>query len=332
MTQRRIGITLGDPGGIGAEVILKALAQRTDRTFLPVVFGDAWVLDYYAKLLGVPYSPRVVGTPDELAKINSKDGALVDVQTLDSPGFAGLFCPGRIDANFGLASYAYINRAIDWALAGHVDAVVTAPIHKESLHQGGIGFPGHTEIFADRTGTQEFCMMLTSQRITCSLVTTHVGLSEIFGLLSTERILEVIRLSGHAMQRMRGREPRMIVCGLNPHAGEHGLFGNSEEEQIIAPAVELARREGWNVTGPLSPDTAFVPNQLKEADCHICMYHDQGLIPLKALAFDQAVNVTLGLPIIRTSVDHGTAFDIVGRNQASPSSMLYAIEMAVRLC
>jgi 4-hydroxy-L-threonine phosphate dehydrogenase PdxA len=173
--------------------------------------------------------------------------------------------------------------------------------------------------------------MLTSDAITCSLVTVHVGYREVPGLLTRERILETIDLTAQAMRRLRGREPRLLVCGLNPHAGEHGLFGQGEEERIITPAIADARKLGLDVTGPLPPDTAFLPKYRQTTDAYICMYHDQGLIPLKALAFEEAVNVTLGLPIIRTSVDHGTAFDIAWSGQADASSFIKAVELAARL-
>ena len=216
----------------------------------------------------------------------------------------------------GKAAYTYITSAIDEALAGRVDAIATGPINKEAINAAGIPFPGHTEILADRTRSERACMMLTSDAITCALVTVHVGYRDVPGLLTRERIDNTIDLTARAMRRLRGREPRLLVCGLNPHAGEHGLFGDGEEERLIAPAVTDARARGLDVTGPLPPDTAFLPKYRARTDAYICMYHDQGLIPLKALAFEEAVNVTLGLPIVRTSVDHGTAFDIAWRGEA----------------
>ncbi len=213
-----------------------------------------------------------------------------------------------------------------------MDAIATAPINKESLHAAGIPFPGHTEILADRLKPERHCMMLTSEAITCSLVTVHVGYREVPALLTTESVLATIELTAAAMERMRGRKPRLLVCGLNPHAGEHGLFGDREEERIIAPAIGAAKAKGIDVDGPLPPDTAFLPKYRKAADAYVCMYHDQGLIPLKALAFEDAVNVTLGLPIVRTSVDHGTAFDIAWKGVADPSSLFRAVELAAKLC
>jgi 4-hydroxythreonine-4-phosphate dehydrogenase len=244
---------------------------------------------------------------------------------------ADMIEPGRISAGCGLAAYEYITFAVDEALAGRVDAVTTGPINKESLHAAGVSFPGHTEILAERTKVSRACMMLTSEAITCSLVTVHVGYREVPELLTRESVRETIDLTAAAMQRMRGWKPRLLVCGLNPHAGEHGLFGNHEEERIISPAIEDARAQGIDVRGPLPPDTAFLPKFRAEADAYICMYHDQGLIPLKALAFEEAVNITLGLPIIRTSVDHGTAFDIAWKGIADVSSFVKAVELAAKL-
>jgi 4-hydroxythreonine-4-phosphate dehydrogenase len=238
---------------------------------------------------------------------------------------------GHVEAATGRASCAYIEAAIDAAVRGQVDAVTTGPIHKQALHQAQIPYPGHTELFAAKTATQRYCMMLTSDALTCSLVTAHVGLRNVPGQLSEERIVQVIELSADAMGRLRGRAPRLIVCGLNPHAGENGLFGDREEERVISPAVARARQAGIDVQGPLPPDTAFLPDRRRQTDCHVCMYHDQGLIPLKALAFDRAVNITLGLPIIRTSVDHGTALDIAWTGQADVTSMGQAVRLAAKL-
>ncbi len=238
---------------------------------------------------------------------------------------------GRVSGLAGNAAYQYIETAIEWSLNGSVDAVTTGPINKLALHAAGHDFPGHTEIFAIKTRTSSYCMMQYSAELTCAFVTTHVGYSEVTRLLTIERILEVILLSTAAIRKLEDRDPVIVVCGLNPHAGESGLFGNREEEQFIAPAIALARQQGVNVSGPFPPDTCFVPARRKSTDCFICMYHDQGHIPLKALVFDQAVNMTLGLPIIRTSVDHGTAFDIAGKNLADPSSLIQAVMLAAKL-
>ena len=221
--------------------------------------------------------------------------------------------------------------AIEDALAHKVNAVATGPINKRAWELAGVQQPGHTELFAERCGTDDFCMMMTAPQLSCSLVTCHVGLGEVPRLLTVNRIATVIQLTRESLRALRGHEPRLVVLGFNPHAGEDGLFGNGEEEKLIKPAIELARENGTMVEGPVPPDTAFLPRRLERTDGHICMYHDQGLIPFKALAFDTGVNTTLGLPIIRTSVDHGTALDIAWQGIADPTSMIAAIELAVQL-
>jgi 4-hydroxythreonine-4-phosphate dehydrogenase len=252
---------------------------------------------------------------------------IVDWQAVDSAAVR----PGVVSAATGRAGFTYVDRAIDAALAGQVAAVSTAPLNKEAMHAAGIKYPGHTEIFADRTQAARSCMMQYSEEITCTFVTVHVGYREVPGLLTTERILEVIDLTAEALARLRGKPPKIVVCGLNPHAGEHGLFGDREEERIIIPAIETARAKGIQIEGPLPPDTAFLPWKRKATDAFVCMYHDQGHIPVKALAFDSAVNTTLGLPIVRTSVDHGTACDIAWQGKANPSSLFAAVRLALRL-
>ena len=312
MSFPRIAITMGDPAGVGPELCLRLLADGRVREFcVPIVFGDARILDRVAKQLGW----------------SLPSGEVIDLKAIDADSFE----PGRVSAACGAAAYRYFTFAIDEALAGRVDAIATAPINKESLHAAGFPFPGHTEILATRTNAERSCMMLTSPEITCSLVTVHVGYREVPALLTTERILDTIELTAAAMERIRGKKPRLLVCGLNPHAGEHGLFGDREEERFIVPAIEAARNKGIDVDGPLPPDTAFLPKYRKATDAYICMYHDQGLIPLKALAFEEAVNVTLGLPIVRTSVDHGTAFDIAWQGIADVSSLIHAVRLAAKL-
>ena len=240
--------------------------------------------------------------------------------------------PAAVSAETGAASYAYITAAIDAALRAQVQAVTTGPIHKEALRRAGVPFPGHTEIFESLTRSQRACMMLTSGELTCSFVTTHVGLCEVPGLLSVDRVLDVIELTDDAIRRIRQREPNLVICGLNPHAGEHGLFGQQEEERFIIPAVQRARERGISITGPLPPDTAFLPARRRQTDAFVCIYHDQGHIPLKALSFETAVNITLGLPIVRTSVDHGTALDIAWKGfDADATSMVEALRLAALL-
>ncbi len=310
----RVAITMGDPAGVGPELCLRLLRDERVLTMCtPVVFGDAGVLVRVAKRLGWPEpAPEFV----------------YDLQAIDAEAVE----PGKVSAACGKAAYEYVTSAIDAALAGQVDAICTGPLHKEALHAAGVPFPGHTEILASRTNAARSCMMLTAEAITCSLVTVHVGYREVPALLTVRSVLDTIELTAEAMRRIRGRAPRLLVCGLNPHAGERGLFGDREEERVILPAVEAARASGIDVRGPLPPDTAFLPKYRAACDAYVCMYHDQGLIPLKALAFEDAVNVTLGLPIVRTSVDHGTAFDIAWRGVADVSSFVQAVKLAVKLC
>ncbi len=320
---------MGDPAGVGPELCLRLLADERVREWcVPIVFGDAGVLNRVAKHLGWTEVTAIL--PDDLwpEYAEAIDApCVVDQQAIAADAVR----PGEISAECGRAAYEYFTTAIGEALAGRVDAIATAPINKESLHAAGFPFPGHTEILASRTNAERSCMMLTSEAITCSLVTVHVGYREVPALLTTERILDTIELTVAAMERIRGRKPRLLVCGLNPHAGEHGLFGDREEERIIIPAIDAARAKGIEVSGPLPPDTAFLPKHRIAADAYVCMYHDQGLIPLKALAFEDAVNITLGLPIIRTSVDHGTAFDIAWQGKADVSSLIQAVKLAAKL-
>ncbi len=326
----RIAVTMGDPAGVGPEICLDLLAsQAVAQVCTPIVFGDARLLSRVARQLGKPFNAPVIAQADW-----EQNYAQVDRPSLlDLPGLAAdQVTPGQVDGRCGEAAFRYIHASIAGALAGQVHAISTGPINKEALHAAGHFYPGHTEIFAEQMQAERSCMMLTSEAITCSLVTVHVGYAEVPALLTVPRIVEVIELTAAALRRMRGREPRLAICGLNPHAGEHGLFGQREEERLIVPAMEQARAAGIQIEGPLPPDTAFLPWRRAETDAYVCMYHDQGLIPLKALAFESAINITLGLPIVRTSVDHGTAFDIAWAGTANPSSMKEAVQLAAKLC
>lgn len=321
----KIALTMGDPAGVGPEICLRALASpEITNLCLPLVIGDAAVLAACAEKLHLP-SPSHRYAWEELAAATQP--GVVDLQQIQ----LGEFTPGHCNAATGLAAYTYVNRAIDAALAGTIHAITTAPLNKEAMHMAGLKFPGHTEILASRTQAARSCMMQYSQEITCTFVTVHVGYHEVPGLLTTQRILDVIDLTATALRRIRGKSPKLVVCGLNPHAGENGLFGNREEERIIQPAIDAARAQGLEIEGPLPPDTAFLPFRRRTTDAFICMYHDQGHIPLKALAFDTAVNTTLGLPIIRTSVDHGTAADIAWQGKAMPDSLFAALRLATQL-
>lgn len=338
-----LGLTLGDPAGIGPELCLRALCEPSVlQQCVPVLFGDAAVVERVKKSLPpsssnnrkVRLTMKDKGDSIEIISLSefAKLGKiprplLVDCAAID----ARKIQPGKVSAACGLAAYRYIEHAIAFALAGKIHGVVTAPIHKEALHLAGVKFPGHTEIFTALTGAERSCMMLYSDKLTVSMVTTHIGYREVPGKLSVARVLNVIELTAAALRRMLARVPRLAVCGLNPHAGEHGLFGQREEETFVAPAVQKARRKKINVFGPLVPDAVFTAAQRKKYDAIVCLYHDQGHIPFKMLAFDTGVNLTLGLPIIRTSVDHGTAFDIAWQGKADATSLISAVRVASQL-
>lgn len=329
MSRPRIAVTMGDPAGIGPEICLQLLNHvEVARQCVPIIFGDASVLRRVARTLDIPFTAPVISTSrwaDECALLSSP--CVLDLECIDGDAVV----PGRVDVRCGEAAFQYVIASIEAGLAGDVSAVSTGPLNKEAMHAAGHRYPGHTEIFAERMRAERSCMMLTSPELTCSFVTVHVGYVDVPRLLSVERILDVIELTAHALRRMRGREPKLIVCGLNPHAGENGLFGEREEERFIVPAIAAARVLGMDIDGPLPPDTAFLPARRRVTDAFICMNHDQGHIPLKALAFDSAINITLGLAVVRTSVDHGTAFDIAWQGKASANSLIEAVLLAARL-
>jgi 4-hydroxythreonine-4-phosphate dehydrogenase len=239
--------------------------------------------------------------------------------------------PGNTGKACGLAAYRYVRAAVDSAVAGRIAAIATAPINKESLHLAGLPYPGHTEMLGSLTGAHRTCMMMASDEMIVSLVTTHLGYRNVPDSLTRDRIVDVIELTADGLSRLGRASPTITVCSLNPHGGEHGLFG-SEERDIIGPAVAEARRRGIDARGPLPPDTAYLQDRRRATDAYVAMYHDQGLIPFKMLAFEHGVNITLGLPIVRTSVDHGTAFDIAWKGTASAASLAQAVMWAVRLC
>lgn len=324
-----IALTMGDPAGIGPELCLAMLRDRTVlKACVPVLFGDARLLARVAGKLGLPFDYPVA--PVRNWSVPARCSRLVvDMDCLHGKAIR----PGHPSAATGSAACQCVVAATQAAMARRVDAIVTAPLSKEALHLAGIPHPGHTELLAELTGTGRYCMMLASERITTSLVTTHTALRNVPDMIRAARVLEVIRLTHAAMRSKGRRRPRLIACGLNPHGGENGLLGR-EEHGRIAPAVAKARGEGIRIEGPVPPDTAFLPERLAQTDAYVCMYHDQGLIPFKMLAFETGVNVTLGLPVIRTSPDHGTAFDLAWKGRANPSSMrsavLYAARLAVR--
>jgi 4-hydroxythreonine-4-phosphate dehydrogenase len=324
-----IAVTMGDPAGVGPEICLQLLANESIREVaIPIVFGDARLLARCARETGLPSPKRIISEIGWAEKCASLDEpAVLDIFGFDAEDFA----PGFVSARTGAAGYRYVEKSIAAVLAGQVQGVATAPLSKEALHAAGIIYPGHTEMFAEKLKAERSCMTFFSDVMICSLVTVHIGYQDVVPALTKERILDVLELTVDAVVRVRGKQPKIAVCGLNPHAGEHGLFGRGEEEQIILPAIEMARAKGINIEGPLPPDTAFIASKRKTVDAYICMYHDQALIPLKALAFDSAVNTTLGLPVPRTSVDHGTACDIAWQGKADANSLFEAVKLAAKM-
>lgn len=326
MNRPLIGITMGDPAGIGPELCLRVLnEQKVLEQCVPVIFGDLDVLRHVADVCGLPEPFNVIPVEEWVGKSHVENSIVINCGVIEGQAVR----PGKIQEACGRAAYTYIETAINAAMAGHVSAIATAPINKESLRLAAVPYPGHTEIFAALTGAKRVCMMLASEEITVSLVTGHIGYAEVPATLTTTRILDVIELTAEAMTRLGKASPRIAVCGLNPHGSEHGLFGR-EEQELIEPAIAKARAMGFAIDGPLPPDTAFLPGKRSQIDAYVVMYHDQGLIPFKMLAFDKGVNITLGLPIIRTSVDHGTAFDIAWKGLASPNSLIQSVLWAVK--
>jgi 4-hydroxythreonine-4-phosphate dehydrogenase len=322
-----IGITMGDPVGIGPEIIAKALADPSVHAACrPVIFGDEAVLVQAMHTYGNALILQACDTIERRAPGNHIE--LVPVSHLDHTALQ----PGRPTRESSAAMAAAITEAVGHAVSGRIDAVVTAPINKQALNQAGFNYPGHTEMLARLTNTPEVVMMLAGERLRVALVTIHCALKDVPGLLSTASIVTTASITREGLRRYftPGSEPRIAVAALNPHAGEGSLFG-SEERDIITPAIEQLRARGIDATGPHPPDTVFHAAARDSYDAVICMYHDQGLIPLKLLHFDNGVNITLGLPIIRTSVDHGTAYDIAGRGQADPSSLISAIRTAAAM-
>ncbi len=318
-----VAITMGDAAGVGPEIILKAYSEGLFAGATPLVVGDAGVLRYYSDLLGMQVPIREVSSPDEAVS-----GSLCVLSlTRLVPGED--FEPGVTSAACGDAVVSYIKEAVSLCLEGSACAMVTAPISKASMHEAGHPWPGHTELLAELTGTTNYAMMLVGGGVRVSLVTIHVALREVPLLLSESEVYRVASLTASELVRLFGIErPRVAVCGLNPHAGEGGAFGD-EEAMCISPAVERLREEGLEVSGPHPADTVFHWHVKGKYHAVVAMYHDQGLIPVKLLGFDEGVNITLGLPIIRTSPDHGTAFDIAGKGMASPRSLVSAYRLAV---
>lgn len=320
----RLLVTMGDVAGIGPEIIARAWPQLTELCS-PVVVGDAEWMRCGVNLVG---SGARVETPTDVSSARPAPDCIPCLPA-GHPDLIGVEA-GRVTAAGGRAAYDFLCKAIDLTVAGEADGIVTAPLHKEGLHAAGLSYPGHTEILAERTGVSEFAMVLYCAGIAVAHVTLHMSLRNVFANLSGEAIVEKVRLLDGLLLRMLDRTPRLVVAALNPHASDGGLFGD-EEETIIAPAVARARGEGFNVVGPLPADTLFVRARGGEFDGVVAMYHDQGHIALKLLGGFQAVNITCGLPIIRTSVAHGTAYDMAGKGIADASSMVAATDVAARL-
>jgi 4-hydroxythreonine-4-phosphate dehydrogenase len=325
-----LALTTGDAAGIGPEISLRVAAGDEARDIARLILvGDLPVLEQAKSFAGVNAALRAV-MRDELPALLAQPPESGVIEVLSVGSLEQPVPLGSAGAAAGRASYDYIVAAIEEAKRGRFAGVVTAPINKLAMHMGGVDFPGHTEIFGEMTNADPFAMMMYSDRMAIGLVTCHQSLLSVPGSLTVERVAEVGRLLSDSVERIRGRKPRMAVLGVNPHAGEDALFGD-EEQRIIAPAMEQLRREGYDVNGPLPPDTAFTERALREHGAHLCMYHDQGLIPFKMLCFDEGVNVTMGLPFVRTSPDHGTAYDIAGKGIAGTSSLLSAVKLAARL-
>jgi 4-hydroxythreonine-4-phosphate dehydrogenase len=332
-----LGITMGDPAGVGPEIIARAAADaEVVRTSRPVVIGDASVMGEALRLVGSPLTLHPVADVAACAwaegALECLDHANVDLRTLPR---------GAVSAAAGRAAHAYILRAVELARARVIEGIVTAPVNKEALAAAGVPHTGHTEILAELSNTRDYAMLLMGKDLRVIHVTTHVSLRLVPDLVTQERVLRTIRLAQQTMQGLGQPRARIAVCGLNPHAGEEGLFGD-EERLAIGPAIEAARADGLDVHGPLPADTLFSRARGGEFDIVVAMYHDQGHIPVKTVGFTyeeqgrrwtglSGVNVTVGLPFLRVSVDHGTAFDRAWKGTANAESMVEAIEVAVRM-
>ena len=322
----RIGITMGDPAGIGPEVVLKAVAEEEVQSIcVPIIIGNAQVLTHNARTLDLQCGYEIV-RQGETIPANVDAPIIFHLDNLN-----GYIEPGIESGDAGKAAGSYIEASVELCASGAIDAIATAPINKRALFLGGYSFPGHTEFFASLTGTEEYAMGFVAANLRVVLLSTHVPLSEAIRLVRRERIEKTIRLADRELHRWGIERPRIAVAALNPHGAEGGLFG-IEEVSEMAPAIEACRvTDSINVRGPFSADTIYLRASRGEFDAVIACYHDQAMIPVKCLSFGEAVNVTLGLPFIRTSVDHGTAFDIAGKGIAEHSSMIAAIKLAAEL-
>lgn len=323
-----IGITMGDAAGIGPEIIVKALGHKEIYESCNIlVIGDAKILEKVKPLVQSTVKIHSIKDPSEAKfEFGTIDVIDLDLIPADLPF-------GEVSAVAGDGAFQFLAKAVDLAKENKIDSICTAPLNKEGLHKGGHNYPGHTEILADLTNTEDFSMMLTTPKLRVIHLTTHMGLIEAIESINPERTYTVVKLAHDTLLKAGFDHPSIAVCGINPHAGENGLFGNGEEEEKLMPGIEKAKSEGINVTGPLPADTLFYRAGRGDFDIVVACYHDQGHAPIKVMGIEEGVNITVGLKggIIRTSVDHGTAFDIAGKNIADEKSMLAAIKSAVEL-
>ncbi|QDM15902.1 4-hydroxythreonine-4-phosphate dehydrogenase PdxA [Tardiphaga sp. vice352] len=326
MTRPTIAITMGDPAGIGPEVIMKALAQPyANEICNPLVVGDAGRLRKAAKAVGIALEV------DALAKAEDANFGATAVQCLDLKNVPDDLPFGQMSPVAGDAAYRYIEKAVEVVQSGFAQAICTAPLSKEALHAAGHKYPGHTELLAHLTGTKEVSMMLVTPKLRVIHVTTHIGLIDAIRKIEPGLVERVITRGHDVLIKAGIANPKIGVCAINPHAGENGLFGQGEEAEKITPAVEACKAKGWDVQGPLPADTLFFLAGRGDYDMVVAMYHDQGHGPVKVLGLESGVNITVGLPMIRTSVDHGTAFDIAGKGIADERSLIEALRQAVDL-
>lgn len=333
-----LGISAGDPAGIGPEITVKALMQQNIYEICrPMVVCDANIIEQIIAVCKLPLKTNRLTKPPE-GKYEYGTVDVLDMKNIDTAGFRF----NTVSEMTGKASFEYVSKVIELALNGSIDATVTGPISKEAIQKAGFHFAGHTEIYAELTQTKNYAMMLADGNFRVIHVSTHVSLSEAIRRVKKDRVLQTIQLAQAALQKIKIEQPRIAVAGLNPHAGENGLFGREEIDEII-PAIEEARKAGIYAEGPFPADTIFPKMRGGQYDIVVCMYHDQGHIPTKLLGFNynhkeekweglSGVNITLGLPIIRVSVDHGVAFDKGGKGEANPESMIQAIQYGTRLC
>lgn len=322
-----IGITMGDPCGIGPEIVLKALKSPAIRNIANfVIIGDSGVFERTARQLSIPMKYATI------SHISEADDSQLPVSILSTDDFKpGIMRRKRATAEGGELSVQCVIKGINLAMSGHIDALVTAPICKEAIHLGGYGYPGHTEMLHTFSGAERVVMLMVGGKLRVAFATTHIAIKDVPQSITVEDILRTIIITDNGIKQYFGiKKPKIAVCGLNPHAGEEGIFGD-EEKKIIIPAIEKAKKRGIRCDGPVSADTVFYKALRGAYDAVVAIYHDQGAIPLKLHAFETGVNITLGIPFVRTSPDHGTAYDIAGKGIADPRSMAEAIKMAVKM-